>query len=180
VKIDFMVRDPDPQQLEGLEVLVCPVSSDARPLRGLAGAVDWTLGGKLSRALQEERFEGRRGDRLLVVVEGRLPIRYVLLLGIGRRDAFGAGQLVPLFRAMARVLDAGDAQHIGLSLEEHRPGGCSRHDVATALVAGLVAGSKRPQLQLCLLDGHEHAAEVALDMGRVEDRFDDVALRALE
>jgi hypothetical protein len=63
------------------------VWSDVRPLRGVAGLVDWRLNGHLSDRLREERFAGDRGERLLLPTR-RLPWKAVLALGLGSTRDF--------------------------------------------------------------------------------------------
>ncbi len=152
MKVRFSVRDPAPLALDGLDLLVVPVAGDRRPLRGLAGACDWELCGELSETMQDERFTGARGDRLLVHTEGRLPMRFVLLLGIGRYDHFGPGELMPFFRALARVLDGAQASSFGLSLGEFAgPVNGDMGAVSNALFAGLFACFPRDDVDLWLL-----------------------------
>jgi Cytosol aminopeptidase family, N-terminal domain len=74
-------------QAPGADLCVAPVFSDVRPLRGVAGLVDWRLNGHLSERLREERFVGARGERLLLPSR-RLPWRAVLALGLGSTRDF--------------------------------------------------------------------------------------------
>ncbi|HEY3452223.1 MAG TPA: M17 family peptidase N-terminal domain-containing protein [Myxococcales bacterium] len=81
--------------LSGVEAACLFVFEDERPLRGLAGFVDWRLCGALSRILTEGKFVGAPGDALLFPVWGRLGPAKLFCFGAGRRrgqgrDAFGA------------------------------------------------------------------------------------------
>jgi hypothetical protein len=69
-------------QTPGADLCLAPVFSDVRPLRGVAGLVDWRLNGHLSERLRQERFTGERGERLLLPTR-RLPWKAVLALGLG-------------------------------------------------------------------------------------------------
>jgi len=71
----------------GGDVLVVPVWSDVRPLRGAAGLLDWRLCGRLSQMLREGRFSGTPGEKLLLAT-GRIPWQRVLALGVGESVAF--------------------------------------------------------------------------------------------
>lgn len=80
--------------LSGVEAACLFVFEDERPLRGLAGYVDWRLCGGLSRILSEGKFVGAPGDALLFPVFGRLGTAKLFCFGAGRkrgqpRDAFG-------------------------------------------------------------------------------------------
>lgn len=77
--------EQDLPALDALEVeaLALVVAADERPLRGLAGLVDWRLCGKLSRVLKSDFFRGETGDSLLLPAGGRLPVRRIFVFGCG-------------------------------------------------------------------------------------------------
>ncbi len=62
----------------------CGVALDDRPLRGPAGRADWRMCGRISRHLLEGRFDGRRGENLLMGTSGRLVFPRLFLFGLGR------------------------------------------------------------------------------------------------
>jgi len=74
----------------GGDVLVIPLWSDIRPLRGAAGLLDWRLCGKLSQMIREGRVSGSAGEKLLLVT-GRVPWPRILGIGAGPSDVFGDG-----------------------------------------------------------------------------------------
>jgi hypothetical protein len=84
--------------LEGVDAGCLFVCEDERPLKGMAGCIDWRLCGMLSRLLQEGRFIGSLGDALLFAGFGRLRPERLFCFGGGRqgtlqRDSFA--KLVP-------------------------------------------------------------------------------------
>lgn len=86
----------------GGDVLVVPIWSDVRPLRGPTGLLDWRLCGKLSQMIREGRVSGSTGEKLLLVT-GRVPWHRVLGIGAGASAAFSDG----VFRATLEcALDA--------------------------------------------------------------------------
>ncbi len=74
----------------GGDVLVVPVWSDVRPLRGPAGLLDWRLCGKISQMICDGRVSGSAGEKLLLVT-GRLAWRRVLAVGAGASADFCEG-----------------------------------------------------------------------------------------
>jgi hypothetical protein len=74
----------------GGDVLVVPIWSDVRPLRGAVGLLDWRLCGKISQMIREGRVSGAAGEKLLLVT-GRVPWRRILGIGAGPSDVFGDG-----------------------------------------------------------------------------------------
>jgi hypothetical protein len=86
----------------GTEVLVCCLAADERPPRGVAGLVDWRLGGRISHLLESGYFTGKTGEIGLVPGARRLPFEKLVFLGVGSRADFGEH----VFRAcVARILD---------------------------------------------------------------------------
>jgi hypothetical protein len=71
----------------GGDVLVVPVWSDVRPLRGAAGLLDWRLCGRLSQMIRDGRVLGAPREKLLLVTN-RIPWRRVLAIGVGVSTAF--------------------------------------------------------------------------------------------
>jgi hypothetical protein len=69
--------------LSGTEVLVAGLASDERPAHGVAGLVDWRLGGRVSRLVKSGFASGALGEVLLVPGKPKLPFDKVLLFGMG-------------------------------------------------------------------------------------------------
>jgi hypothetical protein len=56
---------------------------DARPLRGLAGLVDWRLGAALSAHIDAGWLSGRAGERFIIAANHKLPVNKILGFGLG-------------------------------------------------------------------------------------------------
>ena len=67
--------------------------SDAKPLAGVAGYLDWRMCGALSHAMVEGHFAGRRNEDLMVSVRSSLSVKRVFLFGLGRVRAWTATDL---------------------------------------------------------------------------------------
>lgn len=70
------------------EVIACSLWSDVRPLRGLAGLLDWRLAGRVSRLAKESFLKGEAGEVLCMQGRPRIPFDKVILLGAGARAEF--------------------------------------------------------------------------------------------
>lgn len=70
------------------DVLALTLFSDQRPLRGLAGLVDWRMCGALSRWARSGFVTGTWGERVLVPSQGRLTFPRLLVLGLGKRERY--------------------------------------------------------------------------------------------
>jgi hypothetical protein len=89
VELKFLAPDLRRLDTANVEICACSIWSDERPVRGLAGLLDWRLGGRISGLLKSGFFRGELGEALLVPGKPSLPFEKVLLLGLGERQAFG-------------------------------------------------------------------------------------------
>lgn len=79
-------HEPVMESLDALgdvEALCVFVGEDERPLKGIAGYLDWRMCGGLSRVLVSEFFKGEAGDCLLLPSAGRIAIPRVFVCGAG-------------------------------------------------------------------------------------------------
>lgn len=74
------------------EVLALACFKDVRPLRGLAGEIDWYYSGMISRMIMQNHFTGFHGESLLIQTEGKLHIPKVVLIGLGPSVSYDAAQ----------------------------------------------------------------------------------------
>jgi hypothetical protein len=108
---------PDLHRLDDTpaEVIACGVWSDERPMRGLAGLLDWRLAGRVSKLLRESFTKGEVGDVLCVQGRPRLPYEKVLFVGVGERASFDEER----FRtALARLLGTLSGLHVKRAVVE--------------------------------------------------------------
>lgn len=95
------------QELGEVDLLAF-VALDERPLRGLAGLIDWRLCGALSRSLRAGHFRGERGESLLVADGSRWARGRIFVHGLGPVSmAAHTGPDGYVFDAMATVARAG-------------------------------------------------------------------------
>ncbi|MEW6056335.1 MAG: M17 family peptidase N-terminal domain-containing protein [Bdellovibrionota bacterium] len=64
-------------------LLVCSLFEDQRPLRGVAGGLDWRLRGFLSKFLISGRIAGSQGELIYVPIRRYGSVRHLLLVGLG-------------------------------------------------------------------------------------------------
>jgi hypothetical protein len=65
------------------EALVVGFHEDVRPLRNMAGELDWLLCGALSRLILHHNLQGRIGDAALLTSRGKIPAHKIFLVGLG-------------------------------------------------------------------------------------------------
>jgi len=86
-----------PATLEALDaflgdLVVAGVYADERPLRGVAGLVDWRTGTWLTHALRQGWLAGAPGEALLFPPGRRLGVRAVAAVGLGPAAGFDAAR----------------------------------------------------------------------------------------
>jgi hypothetical protein len=88
--MDLRFLPAEPRRLDeaNVELCACTVWSDERPMRGLAGLLDWRLGGRLSALLRSGFLRGELGESLIVPGKPHVPFEKVLVMGLGRRAGF--------------------------------------------------------------------------------------------
>jgi hypothetical protein len=82
----------DIRQLQS-EALIVGFYEDVRPLKGLAGELDWLLCGSLSRLILMNKLRGAPGDMALLTSQGKVPAQKIFLLGLGPREGFSEDAL---------------------------------------------------------------------------------------
>lgn len=78
------------------DTLVAYHFAEDRPLKRLAGVVDWRMNGWLSRQVLNGLASGRARDMLLTPGRAQFPVERLLMVGLGTRGEFSAD----LYRAV--------------------------------------------------------------------------------
>jgi hypothetical protein len=155
---------PELRQLDEarVELCACGIWSDERPMRGLAGLLDWRLGGRLSTLVKSGFLEGALGESLLMPGRPQVPFEKVLVVGLGSRSHFGD----ETFRhSVGRILSALEGMRVRRAVIE-LPGRAS----------AAIEPERAITLTLdCLAESPEHEAwwlvEDAASQRRVEKRI---------
>ena len=90
------------------EALIVGFYEDVRPLKGLAGELDWLLCGALSSLMISNKISGALGDVALLTSQGKVPAQKIFMVGLGRRGALSPASLRSAARtALTSALGAG-------------------------------------------------------------------------
>lgn len=81
---------------EGTHAIVAALASNERPLRGLAGRLDWRFQGAISRAIQSGIVSGKPGELLYLPLAKAGRIYHLLLAGAGVADPIGRRRDLPV------------------------------------------------------------------------------------
>jgi hypothetical protein len=88
----------------GVELLACPAWRDQRPMRGVAGLLDWRLAGTLTRLARKGFLLGDLGEVLFIPGRPRLSFDKVLVFGLGARSGFGEGTFRQVIARLSQAL----------------------------------------------------------------------------
>lgn len=90
------------------EAIVVGFYENVRPLKDLAGELDWLLCGSLSNLIIKHKLRGSRGDLALLTSKGKLPAQKIFMIGLGPKEAFSPVSLSSAARAaISSVVNAG-------------------------------------------------------------------------
>ena len=71
------------QDTATLSLLICAIHENQRPLKGVAGELDWRLGGFLSRFVIAGRISGAKSEFTYIPISRNKALRHLLLVGLG-------------------------------------------------------------------------------------------------
>lgn len=131
------------------EALIVGFHEDVRPLKGLAGELDWLLCGSLSRLILKNKLRGALGEVALLTSRGKVPARKIFMVGLGPKAKFSLAHL----RNAAKTA-VGSALGTGVrnAAMEYFPLPDEAHDrIAAAFQEGLSRGAGEGPLDVSLL-----------------------------
>lgn len=115
----------------------------APPLGGATAAVDAALGGAIATLLETGEVTGKWGEQALLHTLGRLPVRRVLVMGLGKAEELTLDRIRALAAEAARALRKAGARHIGTIVHGAGAGGFNPAQATQALVEGTLLGLYR-------------------------------------
>jgi len=146
------------------EVIACGIFADERPPHGIAGLIDWRLGGCICRLLREGFVTGAFGEVVMVAIGRKLPFDKGVLFGLGERTTFDEAQFRIAIMRMLKVMEGLCTRSAVVEL----PG---RH-------TGSIAADQAVKILLELSDGRpEHDVWTLAESGEDQKR---IAARLIE
>jgi hypothetical protein len=131
------------------EALIVGFYENIRPLKGLAGELDWLLCGALSRLILDNKVRGSLGDLALLSSRGKVPAKKIFMVGLGPRENFSpAIQRRAAEAAVTSVLGAGVRS---AAIEYFNLPGLPAEAGLSDFRRGLTDGAGGRQLDLALL-----------------------------
>jgi hypothetical protein len=139
------------QDIKAIEsdAIVVGFFEDMRPLKNLAGQLDWLLCGSLSRLIIEKRMSGTLGEVALLTNRDKIPAGKIFLVGLGPRSEFTCAALKSVARRTAASVVAAGAQVT--ALEYFPPVDAKYEEGIHALQDGLKEGVGERSLSVSLV-----------------------------
>lgn len=131
------------------EALVVECYEDVRPLKGLAGELDWLLCSALSSLLERGKFRGTLGEAALITPRGKIPAQKLFLMGKGDRSGASELSVRGYGRAVAASLRSAGAGRA--AIEFASVPGMTDDQQLQALRSGLEEGAGGHPVDLVLL-----------------------------
>jgi hypothetical protein len=104
--VDVHFAQPDLASLDQLktETLCLPLFVDERPLKGVAGLIDWRLCGRVSELLVSGKLRGDLGEAVLMPARPRLTPERLLWVGTGTRGELDEARFREFVRSLMERL----------------------------------------------------------------------------
>ena len=139
------------QDIKKLETgaLIVGFFEDVRPLKGLAGELDWLLCGALSSLILKHKLSGALGELALLTSLGKVPASKIFMLGLGPRGSISPETLRHAAKsAAAAAVGVGAAS---MALEYFTTPELSPEIAVRSFYQGLTDGSRGSSLEISLL-----------------------------
>jgi hypothetical protein len=130
------------------EALAVGCFEDVRPLRGLAGEIDWLYSGIFSNLLSESRITGKRGEILLLSTQGKMRIPKVLLVGLGPGALYNYAVFNEVAQKLSHLMLGLRTQELAVELELPY---IQKRDLPRHRTEGAGPAAEAPRLDLNLL-----------------------------
>ncbi len=165
--LEFRFIAPDLRRLDEItsELLIAGMWRDSRPLSGLAGLLDWRLGGRLSRLAKQGFLVGDLGEVLALPGRPRLPFDKVIICGLGTRASFDASAFRTALERIHDVISGLSARKAIIELPGRFDSGFDP-DQATDILLDVIPDETRDTL--CLVESPEGQRRIEK---RAEERY---------
>ncbi|MBI4212304.1 MAG: leucyl aminopeptidase [Deltaproteobacteria bacterium] len=105
--------------------------------------LDRLFDGEISELIAKENFTGSEGKTRLIFAAGKIPARYILLVGLGKKKELSVGGLKRIGAVLAKQAQEVKAASLSLVVQKDAIANFSVAARMQALVEGLILGSYR-------------------------------------
>jgi hypothetical protein len=95
------------------ELVICSIFEDQRPIKGVAGGLDWRLRGLISEFVKRGRIAGSRDEMVYLPIRHQNGIRHLMIVGLGELHA--TSEDTGLFEKLAQAAGRMNFRRVALS-----------------------------------------------------------------
>ncbi len=128
-----------------VDLAVLPYFEDERPLQGLAGMVDWRMGGRISALVREDFCSGRGGEAVLLPGGSTLPMERIVLLGLGPSESFDRAAAVTAGGKLVDLVEGLDPREVLVAMPGRPPDRAIVEAVFDGIAGALTVMGPGPQ-----------------------------------
>ena len=118
------------------DMLIAGITTDVRPPFGLAGRVDWYLGGFVSRQILGGVLDGSPGAMTLVAIRDKLLTPRLLLVGLGKSAGLRPADAAVHFRGLGMVVRELGLQRVALEVPAIETPRTGSHEILRSVMEG--------------------------------------------
>jgi leucyl aminopeptidase len=126
---------------EKAEALVLTHCEGENVLGPVVSELDKALGGALHELVQSKEFEGKANEVVLFHTHGKVPVKRLILVGLGKKQDLSLDQIRQALGQAAKRVRQAKAASFSVALPTALPVGASLGDVAQAMAEGAILGS---------------------------------------
>ncbi len=131
------------------EALIFGFYENVRPLRDVAGQLDWLLCGSLSSLIINQKLRGALGEVALLTSRGKVPASKLFMVGLGPRESATADTLKTAARTAVNSLTQAGVKSAVMEYF-HAPGVPYENELP-ALVKGIGEGAAGFGIEIAVL-----------------------------
>ncbi|NOY86173.1 MAG: hypothetical protein GXP52_02585 [Deltaproteobacteria bacterium] len=109
--MDVHLRGGEPLKYRG-DVILLGHFSDVLPLRGTVASMDWLFNASVSRLWKNRPTLLDFGAQTLIPTQGKLPVSFVILMGLGKEGDFGRDLRREAYRMGIRAMAGLGAERV--------------------------------------------------------------------
>lgn len=131
------------------DAVVVGLYEDARPLKGLAGELDWLLCGSLSSLVIGNKLKGSLGEVALLSSRDKIQAKKIFVVGLGPKRSFSAES--GRYAARAAALSAAGAGAARTAIEYFHASDSGHDACIRAMREGLKDGASGRSMDISLI-----------------------------
>lgn len=138
--MEMIVAQGDLTQV-ACDVLVVNLFAGVTHPGGATGAVDRALGGWITDLISQQQFKGKRNTTLALATFGKIPARWVVVVGLGEAETFGLEQIRQASATVVKKARELKARTIATLLHGAGIAGLAPESCAQAIAEGTLLGA---------------------------------------